>query len=199
VAETLTSELDAINVMLGAIGMAPINSLSGNVTADVTMAQNILHEISREVQQRGWHFNKEENYPLAPNVDGKIILSTNILRVDLPSRYNGRYDVVQRGLTLYDRKNRTDLFTETLKAEVVLFLPWESLPEPARRYITIRAARVFADRAVTTDALHSFTQEDEFVALSNLKQFDGDTADYTIFDNYDTFSVIDRGPPAVVR
>jgi hypothetical protein len=199
VAETLTTELEAINSMLGTIGMAPINSLAGTLTADVTMAQNILKEVSREVQQVGWHWNSEYEYPLTPDVDGHIVLASNILRVDLDNSYAWRYDVTQRGSTLYDKKNRTDEFSETLKANVVLYLPWDSLPEPARRYITIRAARIFSDRAVGSETLRGFTAEDEFRALASLKEFEGDTADHNIFDNYDTFSVIDRGPVPIVR
>ena len=52
-----TSELEAVNTILSAIGEAPVNSLTGSLPIDATQAQNLLKEISREIQAAGWHFN----------------------------------------------------------------------------------------------------------------------------------------------
>jgi hypothetical protein len=57
------------------------------------------------------------------------------------------------------------------------------LPEQAKRYITIRSARVFHDRTLGATTLHKFSQEDEARALIVLKQAEASTGDYTIFDN----------------
>ena len=39
-----TTELEAINIMLAAIGEAPVNSLLGTLPVDVNIAQNLLTE-----------------------------------------------------------------------------------------------------------------------------------------------------------
>ena len=52
-----TTKLESINTMLSTIGEAPVNSLTGSLPTDATMAINILDEINREVQAQGWKFN----------------------------------------------------------------------------------------------------------------------------------------------
>ena len=55
--QTRTTELEAVNTILSTIGEAPINSLTGALPVDATVAKNVLSEIAREVQSAGWHFN----------------------------------------------------------------------------------------------------------------------------------------------
>ena len=57
-----------------------------------------------------------------------------------------RRDVVLRGPALYDRANRTYRFTEVVNTQITIALTFEELPEPARRYIALKAARVFQNR-----------------------------------------------------
>ena len=53
---TPTTELQAVNQMLSVIGEAPVNSITGTVTTDVSVAKNILDETSMSVQSMGWNF-----------------------------------------------------------------------------------------------------------------------------------------------
>ena len=41
---TPTTELQAVNTMLSVIGEAPVNSITGTTTVDVSVAKNILDE-----------------------------------------------------------------------------------------------------------------------------------------------------------
>ena len=51
---TQTTKLMAVNTMLSVIGEAPVNTLAAtSQTADVILAQNLLDEVSREVQAAG--------------------------------------------------------------------------------------------------------------------------------------------------
>ena len=54
---TPTTELQAVNTMLSTIGEAPVNSITGTTTVDVSVAKNILDETSMSVQSQGWNFN----------------------------------------------------------------------------------------------------------------------------------------------
>ena len=94
-------------------------------------------------------------------------------------------DVVQRGLSLFDRSNNTTVFNRDLKVNQTRLLDWDSLPEPARRYITLRASRIFQGRVVGSRELESLIARDEYIARANLLEFDSGSADRTIFDSYD--------------
>ena len=48
-----TTELEAINIMLAAIGEAPVNSLIGTLPVDVKLAQSTLTEFNKEIQSGG--------------------------------------------------------------------------------------------------------------------------------------------------
>ena len=71
-------------------------------------------------------------------------------------------------------------------------LVFDDLPEVAKRYIVLRATRIFQDRVVGSNTLHDFQEKYEQQALVQLKDFDKAADDHNIFDNYDTFSIIDR-------
>ena len=57
----LSTQLQAVNTMLGYIGEAPVNSISNTAELPVSAANavSILDETSKEVQSSGWHFNTE--------------------------------------------------------------------------------------------------------------------------------------------
>lgn len=185
----LSTQLQAVNTMLGYIGEAPVNSISNTAELPVSAANavSILDETSKEVQSSGWHFNTERDISLLGNAaDGKITLDADILQVDHEGTDD--IDLVQRGTSLFDRKNNTDVFTSEIKVTVVKELPWDSLPEQARRYITLRAARSLQSRLVGSRELEALILRDEFAAKANLETSDNRNADRTIFDNYDTYS-----------
>lgn len=192
-AGTRTSELEAVNTILSAVGEPPINSLDEQKNADAAIARNILGEINREVQAHGWHFNSQDKVDLTPDDATKfIVLPENILRIDISDTVYDTRDITQRGSKLFDRTNNTYEFTSVVKSSIIYALDWDEMPEPARRYVTVKSARVFQDRMVGSSAHHSFSQEDEVRALALLKEFEGDTADHNIFQNADVARIVSR-------
>ena len=190
-----TTELEAVNTMLATIGEAPVNSITGSLPLDASLAKNTLTEINREVQAGGWHFNSRYKYTLSLDTDSKIPLADNIMRVDLDvSKYStGTYDVIKQGGFLFNKVENTFTFDKALDAKVILYLDFTDLPENARRYITIRASRIFQDRTIGGNSLHKFSSVDEANAMAVLKQEESQTANHTIFNNYDTYNIINRG------
>ena len=184
---TPTTELEAINTILSVIGESPISTLSEiSSVADAVTAQSTLSEVSRQVQTKGWHFNTEKDFELSPETYSKeITVPSNALRVDT-SGDSRETDVVQRGQRLYNRKLHTYQFDASLKCEIVVLLPFEELPQAARHYVTIKAARVFQSRTVGSDALYQFTALDEKDALLDLKRNEGITGDYNILSSNPT-------------
>ena len=193
-----TTELECINIMLAAIGEAPVNSLTGTVPVDVRIAQSTLTEVNKQVQSEGWSFNTEIDVTLTRNASNNIVLGTDVLRVDAQTHDHPSIDPIQRGLKLYDRKKNTFVFDEDLKCTVVYFRSFDELPEQARSYMTIKAARIFVDRLVSDQSLRTYTQEDEIRARSVLMETDLSNADHNmligdpaISDAISTFSPID--------
>ena len=194
--QTRTSELEAVNTILSTIGESPLNSLSGSLPVDGTIAKNVLSEVSREVQSQGWHFNTHYKVTLSRDTNNKIPLATNIVRVEIdPRKYSKvSYDIVQRNNELYNlAKNEETFDTNFTDAAVVYLLPFDEIPEQAKRYITIRSARIFHDRTLGANTIHKFSQEDEAKALSILKQAESHTGDYSIFDTPEQAYTIIRG------
>lgn len=183
---TRTTELEAVNTILSTVGEAPLNTLTGSLPVDGTMAKNILNEINREIQSQGWHFNTHYKASLSRNAGNQIPVASNVLRVDLDplkySKYN--YDIVQRNDFIYNLAKNTNIFDiDFTDVTIVYLLPFEEIPEQAKRYATIRSARVFHDRTLGATTLHKYSQEDEARSLIVLKQAEASTGDYTIFDN----------------
>ncbi len=189
-----TTELEAINIMLAAIGEAPVNTLTGSLPVDVKIAQSTLVEINKSVQAEGWSFNTEIDVTLTPNASKEIVLPVNVLRVDANIHQHPDIDPIQRGLKLYDRLKNTFEFDEDLICTVVYFRDFDEIPEQARSYINIRAARIFVDRLVSDQGLRTYTKEDEIRARVTLTETDlangdhnmlrGDPSLTTVFGTY---------------
>lgn len=178
---TPTSELEAINTMLSVIGESPINSLEGDLPADVTVARHTLGEICREVQSTGWYFNTEYRYPLTVDANSNILIPSNAVHVDPDKHINAGIDAVVRGNKLYNLTDHTFIFGGTIYATIIFLLDFTEIPQAARHYITIRAARKFHDRVVGSGTLHDFSERDELDALIRLKHEDSLQADRSIF------------------
>jgi len=186
-----TSFNKAVNTLLSVIGEAPVSSVDeGHMTA--VMAKTTLEETTRAVQMLGWRWNTEP-VTLEPNAQLEIACPSNTLSVHF-SRQNANDTLILRNGRLYDLTNRSYKFTAgtKLESELVLELPWEELPEEARRYITIKAARQFGDRIVGDQAMHAFTQQEEFEAKGALWRAETGQQYRTIFDNYDSQKAIWR-------
>jgi hypothetical protein len=177
---TPTTELEAVNTLLGAINEAPINSLSGALPVDASQARSTLAEVSRDVQTRGWTWNTER-MTLVRNGSNQIGIPTNALRV-LPSESDAREEIVVRGGKLYNKAfgKNTFTFDEDIDVEIISLLSFTDLPEAARRYVTLAAARVFQERQLADPELSKFDRSDEQRAYALLRQEETDTSKYNM-------------------
>jgi len=69
-------------------------------------------------------------------------------------------------------------------------LDFEDLPEQARRYISIKAARALSNRVVGSREIETLILRDELFAKAQLDDAEYSTSDRTIYDNYDAYSRI---------
>ena len=192
---TRTTHLEAINTMLSTIGESPVNSLTGSLPTDASMAKNILDEVNREVQSGGWKFNTSYKATLSRDTNNKIPVANDVMHIELNPLLESKSsnDPVIRGSFLYNLAKETFIFDKDFEnVQIVHLLEFEQIPEQARRYITIRASRIFHDRTLGANALHRFSRQDELVSLSILKQSEASVADHSIFNSYDQYNTVTR-------
>lgn len=179
-----TTKLEAVNTMLFTIGESPVNTLSGSQVVDAVTAEQTLDRISREVQSEGWAFNTDTGFPLKVQAFDPyyIYVPGSVLECDPCDKDS---DLVVRGDRLYDRANHTFTFPigTTVECDITWLFQFNELPESARNYITIRAARVFQAGAVGSDLLDGFTQRDEFAAMRRFKRHNAKVRDKNLLKN----------------
>lgn len=157
------TELEAVNEMLMSIGEAPVNTLAVTGISDVNIAKAELVKVSRRIQSRGWNWNTDDDYEIAPDIDGICIVPDGALKVDATD-YTA--NIVQRrhpekGMALYDRDAKSFTFTEPVSCKVVWGFAFEDLPETARAYVATAAGRKFQSRVVGSPILDRYGEEDE--------------------------------------
>jgi hypothetical protein len=185
------TELEAVNLMLSTIGESPVSTLEVSGDLNVSVARQMLYDVSREVQTIGWYFNTDVDYSLPLDVSGNINVGGNVLSLDLSDINSDIYslDVVQRGSRLYNRKGGTYVFTSPLYADITWFLPWDDMPQAARQYVAIVASRRFQRRLLGDDVSEKVTAVEEAQAKATLEDFDANTRDYNLADSYGTFMI----------
>lgn len=108
--------------------------------------------------------------------------------LDLTLRQSKTYTVMSnKVMVFYDRISNRDGLRAALwpfiQVDVVSFMDFLNLPQEARRFITIRAARVFVQHVVGSDSLAQFSEKDELFALRTLKRAHGSKYDANMMDN----------------
>lgn len=178
------TELEAVNEMLLSIGQAPVNSLDVAGIRDVAIAQTTLDNVSRSVQLQGWHFNTDYEYELTPNGSNNVLVPSNVLFIE-PNDPSQDYVIRDNAgtLMLWDREDKTFTITvNPVKVDIVWGFDFIDIPQYARNYIALRAARRFQALVVGSQILHTFTQQDELDALAMLKRMDGRNANVNILN-----------------
>lgn len=158
------TELEAVNEMLMSIGQAPVNTLQVTGITDVAIARKRLDTALRQVLKRGWWFNTDREYLLSPDVDGHIIIPSNALKVDSVGADITERTHPAKGRCLWDRSEETFDFTEAVTCKIVWGFGFEDIPQTARDYVSIIAARRFQSKAIGSTILDRFEEEDELKA-----------------------------------
>lgn len=178
------SKLEAVNRILLSIGEQPVSSLTVSGVIEVAVAKTTLDDTIREVLSRGWHFNTDRGVELLPDNNKNILVPSTALSIDTVGD-SAVYDVTLRasgsGFILWDTRNHTDEFDEPVVCDIVYELDWEDLPQVVRWYMTVKAARRFAENVTQSAVLYQFTAKDEEEALAAIKEQDADNADYNLF------------------
>lgn len=159
------TEVEALNVLLSAIGASPITKTDNPRNVDAINARDALVQAVREIQHEKWWFNSEDDYPLTPDArTGEINLPNNITAFDFSGRFGEKPQLAIRGGRLYDLFRHTYKFDKPIRLNVHLSLEFDELPESAKQYAIARAARKFQETMLGDPNLRTWTREDEAAA-----------------------------------
>ena len=161
----LTTKLDAVNIMLFTIGEQPVSSLDESGLTDVAIAKAVLAEVNRDVQSEGWKYNTDYNYALAQDTSGRVAIPTNALSIEPAA--SSQY--VERSGYMWDTLNHTNVINTALYCDIIRYLDYEAIPEAARYYIAVRAARIYQKRMLGDDSIEVFTEKQESTARARME------------------------------
>ena len=191
------TELSAVNSILGSIGQSPVTTL-GTVTTDTTntgqevantfanpqiaMIHGLLMEATKDIQNEGWHFNKEDNVKISPDENGHFLIPTNYLRYDVHGGlYDKNRDVVRKNGKLYDNVTHTDVFTQDMYLDITYLLAFNDVPPAIQRYIIARASVRAATQLVSNPDLVKLLQLQEAQTRATALEYDCEQGDHTFF------------------
>jgi hypothetical protein len=151
---TPTSQLEAVNWALNAVGFPPIGGLTGTIGRDASSALAWLSQTTRDICLKGLWFSRR-TVTLTPNSDGYLILPANCLSMAAPDRedifaaglapspffYEDwlRLRPVMRQGKVFSVINQSYVWTKPLTILMREALVFEDMPEEARKYAMVQA------------------------------------------------------------
>ena len=179
------NKLSAVNIVLSNIGQAPVTVID-NDNPMVVMAANVIDEVSNSLQAEGWTFNTEHAYPFTPDSTGCIIIPENVLQID--AGYLSTNDLVQRQGKLYNKRTHSFQFTEQMKLDVIWLVEFDDMPDAFKNYVSMRAANLYAGRAVGSQEAVKFGEREEFAARAAMLEYETQQGDYSMLGAADNIN-----------
>lgn len=193
-----TSRLDAVNTILASTGGSPVNTLTDGFI-DVQNATTILDRVTKEIQSEGLNFNTDHAQEFAVNTEGQVILPSNTLKADGSQDYNEKFNLVQRGLKMYDRRGHSfdlryaDPSVSIVYLDISIELEWDELPQIVRTFIVARAAVQYEASYQGSDSGSQKLMAFEKQARLSLIQWNDESNDDNFFDELYTNFTLFRG------
>ena len=182
----IDTELSAVNAILGSIGQSPISGLDF-ANPEISFIYNLLKESSQDVQNEGWTFNIEYHIKETVGADNKIIVESDVSRIDNEDAWDRTRDFVRRkdssdGIwKLYDRVNHTFEYPddEYFYVNKVRLLKFEDIPAPFQRYIIYKASGRAAVQLVSNGNLQKMLSTFETQARASCMEYECNQGDHT--------------------
>ena len=181
----IDTELSAVNAILGSIGQSPISGLDF-ANPEISFIYNLLKEVNQDVQAEGWTFNIEYHIKENVGADNKIIVESDVTRIDNTDEWDRTRDFVRRKDTtdgiwkLYDRVNHTFEYPddEYFYVNKVRLLKFEDIPAPFQRYIIYRASGRAAVQLVSNGQLQQMLSAYELHARASCMEYECNQGDH---------------------
>ena len=181
----IDTELSAVNAILGSIGQSPISGLDF-ANPEISFIYNLLKEVNLDVQAEGWTFNIEYHIKENVGADNKIIVESDVTRIDNTDEWDRTRDFVRRKDTtdgiwkLYDRVNHTFEYPddEYFYVNKVRLLKFEDIQAPFQRYIIYRASGRAAVQLVSNGQLQQMLSAYELQARASCMEYECNQGDH---------------------
>jgi len=175
----MSALLESINTCLAGVGLAPVSD-EEDTDLDASQAKRTIERVSKEIQQRGWFFNKEFNWNLVPDSNtGQIVAPANAMSI-VTDAYSRNIALALRDGKLYDLVNHTYDLTDlanysvggvmTIQTAFIFYLEFNNLPPIAQTAIMYTARRQFAQDLEVDEKRWKFQKEDEETAMALLNR-----------------------------
>lgn len=158
---------------------------------DYANCSAILDAETTKVLAKGWDFNTDTDVVFNPDAEGKIAMGNTVLRLDPQDRTRR---ITQRGLFMYDKTNKTDVFTAPVTAHRILDFPFEQCPYNVQREVVGRAAKAYQRAFVGSTQLDQFALEEHAEAVADARDAEVDGDDFNMLDNPDLWYLQRRTP-----
>jgi len=174
------TRLDAINMCLRGIGVAPV-ATEDDPDLDAALAGQTIDQITEDIQARGYWFNKEYNWKLIPNESTGFIDAPSSAISLVTVGVSRAMKITIRGGKLYDLVNHTYdmriLLAEVGNGEYIEFafitsIPFDDMPPLARLAVTYTARRTFAQDLEVDERRWKFQRVDEDNAMNAMLKED---------------------------
>lgn len=215
---TPTTELEAFNAVLSAMGEAPVADVDAVTASDHVMARSILRQTCKDILSEGWKFNTEFGYELTHQAtqawtgsDGSSAtlrvfeVPANLIRFDVsPNSEQRELDLVARKgrtydptkIIFYDRARNRDGLDQAkhsyLYIDAVWFFDFAQLPETIRHLIVITAARRAIGQLTNSELVSGFTAQDEMDARRRAKRDQGQQDSHNFLNEMGTNAILGR-------
>ena len=172
------NELEAVQMLLRAIGSSPVNNLDV-AHPDVSNARSCLDRLRKSVQKRGWWFNLDYNIIYQADAKGEVNIPKEITKIVAD---NVRY--VKRGRKVYDSHAQTFIINTNVTAlKTVRTLEWNDMPASIQEYAAYLACAQFI-----SDEIEDPTKEEKYHKLAGISKLDVeeedlDSARVNVFNN----------------
>jgi hypothetical protein len=174
------TELSAVNSILGSIGQSPITTLNFE-NPEIAFIYNIFSEVNKDVQNEGWHFNKEYHVKVSPNASKEITIPNTYLRYDLHEGHDKTMDVVRRNGKLYDLVEHTYEFENDVFLDITHLFTFDNIPPVFQRYVIYRSCVRANTQLVSNPQLVQLLQVQEAQARAACMEYECDQGDHTYF------------------
>ena len=182
-----TTKLEAVNILLSAIGADPVDSLDTEIDVDVANAVRMLDTTSRNVQRKGWDFNRG-TYTFTPDANTHRIRWNNTI---ISYQFYGGLYAIRDGY-LYDMTGQTFEFPGPVSCTVTVALDFDELPDCFRNYIALKAALDFQMQYLADGNVSAVLQSQVAEAQSDLVDYDLHMGDYNMLQLTNIAHVLER-------
>lgn len=178
------SKLEAVNTLLTAIGEAPVTSLL-SPSADVAAAVTALDRRTKAILATGWSDNTDDDVTLPLDVNGNIVIPASVITADSVGTSANidvliRRDPTDNARKLWDRKNKTFVFTASPTLRVVSLLDFDALSLALATFIAADAAVEFQSNTVGSAAMDKRLQAERANAKAALDDAEAEQDDVNI-------------------